>query len=338
MSCHTVLEFDELRILNQLGHEVFCIGSYMNPKLPTMNTRLPLSIDCNDELLNVYSYYTNLNISNKIEKKLCGKILHKDFVNRFDCVIIMHKQDWIDLNNEVFKNKKVILRTIGQNLDSREFSLSFHRKKGIKVLRFSPKEREITNYAGEDGLIRFLKYKSDFKKRNENLSGYVMSYGQNISTRKNCCGEEYLEYISTKFKFKLFGRNSDVYPFGKGFLTYEQQLEELSKNNVFFYTGTNPAQYSLGFVEALLSGIPVVSIGELLFNKYGKYPSEVCDILSKIFSLHSNDVNEICLIIEEILKDNNYSKQISERQLVVANDMFSVEKNLDLWNNFLNNL
>ena len=59
-------------------------------------------------LFDKWGHYTNLNLLNNINENLCGKILHKDFVDEFDCIIVMHIQEWIDLNVDVFKNKKVI--------------------------------------------------------------------------------------------------------------------------------------------------------------------------------------------------------------------------------------
>jgi len=35
LSCHAVLEYDELRILNDLGYDVTSVGGYINPKSPT---------------------------------------------------------------------------------------------------------------------------------------------------------------------------------------------------------------------------------------------------------------------------------------------------------------
>lgn len=339
MSCHDVLEYDELRILNQLGHDVFSIGGYINPKLPHSPIRPSLDISVNQYLFDKWSHYTHLNYQKNINENLCGKILNKDFVDEFDCIIVMHIQDWIDINNEVFKNKRVILRTIGQNLELNELSLNQHRKNNVKVVRYSPKERELNSYAGEDILIRFLKYKSDFKNRNDDLLKTVISFGQNVSERGMYCGSKYIEYISEKFDFKLFGPHNQNYKFNGGSISYDEQIEELSKSSAFFYTGTYPAQYTLGFVEAFLSGIPLVSIGESLFyEKIGKYPSEVCNILSKVDSLYSNNIDEICKILQRIIDNQKYAKEISEKQIKIADEMFSVEKNINLWRDFLNNL
>ena len=339
MSCHDVLEYDEIRILSQLGHDVFSTGGYINPRSPHSSIRPGLELDFNKSLFDKWGHYTNLNLLNNINENLCGKILHKDFVDEFDCIIVMHIQEWIDLNVDVFKNKKVILRTIGQNLELNEHSLNKHRKNNVKVIRYSPKERELVNYAGEDTLIRFLKYKSDFKNRSPDLLKNVISFGQNVYERRLYCGAKYIEYMSNRFNFKLFGPNNQNYKFSGGHISYEEQLDELSKNSVFFYTGTYPAQYTLGFVESLMSGIPLVSIGEsLLYEGIGKYPSEVCDILSKVSSLYSNNIEEICEIVQKILQNDEYARQISDKQIKVATEMFSVEQNINLWKDFLNSL
>ena len=338
MSCHDVLEFDEIRILNDLGHKVFCIGSYMRPNNPHRNIRPALKIDHDEELVKLYEHFTHQNYLNNFGDN-SGKFLHKEFLDKFDCVIVMHKVDWIDLNIDLFKNKKVILRTIGQNLELSENCLNEYKKNGVKILRYSPKERELPNYAGEDCLIRFLKYKSDFKKRNF-TEKFVISFGQNVIERAAFCGYDYIENVSKHIPFKLFGPQNELSSCNSGMISYEQQIEELSKNAAYFYTGTWPAQYTLGFVEAFLSGIPIVSISDHLFYEKMKifYPSEVCQILDRVKSLYKSDLNEIVKILNQLLNDVSYVNDVSQHQMKVAEELFSVEKNIDQWKNFLNNI
>jgi glycosyltransferase involved in cell wall biosynthesis len=60
--------------------------------------------------------------------------------------------------------------------------------------------------------------------------------------------------------------------------------------------------------------------------------------LSKVSSLYSNNIEEICEIVQKILQNDEYAKQISDKQIKVAVEMFSVEQNINLWKDFLNSL
>lgn len=338
MSCHSILEFDELRILNELGHEVFCIGAYMNPQKTQVNNRTPLQINPNYDLIQKYHFYVNKNIQDKLGRDDCYKTLNKDFVDYFDCIIVMHITNWIDLNLEIFKNKRVILRTIGQNVENNENILNEHKKNNIKILRYSPKERELNNYAGEDALIRFLKYKSDFKPRNFKTDK-VITFGQSIPSRKNWCGSHIIEQVAEKTNFKLFGPNNDSFSFSGGFLSYEDQIEQLSSNAAYLYTGTFPAQYTLNFIEALFAGIPIVSIGRNLSQTFvDKYPFEVPDILDLIDGFYFDSVDEIVFQLKKISSNTQLMEDISKKQQILADKMFSVEENIYQWKDFLNSL
>jgi glycosyltransferase involved in cell wall biosynthesis len=48
---------------------------------------------------------------------------------------------------------------------------------------------------------------------------------------------------------------------GPGALTYDEMRGWLRRARVYLYTGTQPASYTLGLIEAMMTGIPVVSIG-----------------------------------------------------------------------------
>ena len=52
LSCHLVLEYDELRILTELGHDVTVIGGYIDPRNPHVDTRPALNIESNEQRRN----------------------------------------------------------------------------------------------------------------------------------------------------------------------------------------------------------------------------------------------------------------------------------------------
>jgi glycosyltransferase involved in cell wall biosynthesis len=338
LSCHIVLEYDELRILNELGHDVFVIGGYMDPKNPHVNTRPSLNINANQNLIDQFNKMSHNNFLNGYDENKRSRVFTKEFLDNFDCIIVMHIQDWIEWNVELFKNRLVILRTIGQNTNNCELKLIDKVKNGLKILRYSPFERKLKNYAGEHGLIRFLKYKSDFLPRQNNIK-QVITFGQSIKDRWKVCGGDYIDEISKQIPFKLFGPNNNNHPSFGGFLSYSEQLEQLAKNSAYFYTGTFPASYTLNFMEAMLSGIPIVSIShKLSYDLIEEYPLETPSILDIYDRKHFDDMSKIKDELFLLLEDNKLNELISQKQIKIANQLFSVEENIFRWKTFLNSI
>lgn len=338
LSCHIVLEYDELRILNELGHDVFVIGGYMDPKNPHVTTRPPLNIESNQNLIDQFNRMSHNNSLNGLDEHKRSRVFTKEFIDNFDCIIVMHIQDWIEWNQEIFKNKLVILRTIGQNTNSCELRLRQKLKEGIKILRYSPFERKLKNYAGEHGMIRFLKYNSDFLSRKNNIS-QVITFGQSIKDRWKVCGGEYIEEISKSIPFKLFGPNNQTHDYFGGFISYHEQLEQLANNSAYFYTGTFPACYTLNFIEAMLSGIPIVAIGsKLSYDLIEEYPLETPSIMDMYNGKYFDDISKIKAELLSLLRDTKLNETISIKQKTLAKQLFSVEENIFRWEAFLNSI
>ena len=162
---------------------------------------------------------------------------------------------------------------------------------------------------------------------------------QNIFHRKNWCGSSIIESISQKVPFKLFGPGNEKYEFSGGKLSYKQQLYEYSTSSCYLYTGTFPAQYTLNFIEAMISGIPIVSVGKQLSQTFVEpYPFEVPDILDRVYGYYYDDVNSISDKLNNLLVDKKLNEEVSKKQIEVGFDLFSVEKNINNWQEFLNNL
>lgn len=337
MSCHIVLEYDELRILNDLGYDVTSIGGYINPKSPHVDTRPPLQIDTNkDREQKIHNLFeTNRKTGIPLEK--CSYTLTKEIVDDYDIIYIMHNLEWLDINWEIIKNKIVVLRTF-LNLGDTELRIQNYIKKGLKVLRCSPMEREIENYAGEHGIIRFLKYESDFKPRNI-LHNKVITFGQSVKQRGSWCGAELIEGLSKELPLTIFGPANDEYKFWGGRLSYEDQLIQLATNSCYFFTGTFPAQYTLSFVEALMTGIPIVSMGKNLSQSIvSKYPFEVPYMLDEIDGFYGDSLVDIKNKLQLLLDDRKLNEEMSIKEISLGKKLFSAERNMYLWKDFFNSL
>lgn len=125
LSCHAVLEFDELTLFDELGIEFCSLGAYLNPKEPSDNIRPPLKTEPNPKWISM---------------KCSKENVSQDFINEFDVLMIMHMPEWIEKNWEKIRNKTVIWRTIGQSSPYAEKIVSKFRKQGLKIVRYSQKK------------------------------------------------------------------------------------------------------------------------------------------------------------------------------------------------------
>jgi hypothetical protein len=172
ISCHSILEYDEVQLLTDLGHEVFSNGAYVDPRGHITLPRPAI------EGAKFYEDYAALSISHPKTK------LPSELIEPFDVIIIMHSPDVVVENWRSIKHKKVVWRTIGQSTESVEASLAQMREEGLKIIRYSPKERNLSNYIGEDALIRFCKDEDEYSGWN-GVGQNVVCFAQSLKGRRS---------------------------------------------------------------------------------------------------------------------------------------------------------
>jgi len=254
LSCHSVLEYDEVKLFKELGIDVFSHGVYANPNRPGDVKRPPIKGDFDHHLVYLSYRYGKDN-------------LPREIIESFDVVMVQHVPTWVVRNWEVMKDKIVIWRSIGQSTIDVERMLEQARREGLKIVRYSPRERTIPGFIGEDAVIRFYKDPADFgpytgeKRRIFNIS-------QSLAQRVDFCNYDVFKKVVKDYPWKIAGsENEQLGDHWIGCVDYETLCEELRKSRVYFYTGTYPASYTLNFIEAWMTGIPVVALGP----KVGKF-------------------------------------------------------------------
>jgi hypothetical protein len=249
VSCHSVLEWDELKIFRELGHKVFSCGSYINPILPAESIRDPLNLVQNKDWLELF---------HKTKCKLLPNglwVFSKEFLKEFDIVIFMHSYQSLINSIKMLGGKKVYWRSIGQSTQIIEKSIS-RIKNEIQIIRYSPMEKLINGYAGENHIIRFYKSKSDYLKRNQEIDKIIIFYNAFLN-RSNHFNIHFYNWHIKNLPHDIFGANevSDIF---KGSTSFEKQVELLSKYKSAYIVNTYPAQYTLSFIESLAAEIPII--------------------------------------------------------------------------------
>ncbi len=332
LPCHEVLERDELELLRSLGHYVFSPGSFVSPLNRGEDLLRPtiegLEYDPDDVAM-----YHALGKDGRDQKGM----LSKEFADRFDLVLVHHIPEWVTDNWAQIGHKPVVLRTIGQLIERQERQLAPFREKGLHIVRYSPAEKRIPGYIGADALIRFWKDPDEWTGWNGGIPR-VLHLGQDVIKRAKACSYDFYEKVTRPFPRLLIGSGSEVVPWGVGKCAFHDMKEAMRFSRVFFYTGTHPASYTLGFIEAMMLGVPVVSIG----NNHGNSPDipghklfEVPEILDGTNGFASDDPFELQDMIQHLLTNKPAADAMSKAGRETAIRLFGKAVIRQQWQDFL---
>jgi len=329
LSCHEILEYDEIKLFLELGIDVFSFGAYLNPEKPGLGKRssLPLKQDP---------------VALELAKKCTKEKMLPELINLFDVIFVMHTPAWIVQNWEIMKHKIVIWRSIGQSTSDVEQLLAPMRAEGLKIVRYSPRERTIPQYNGEDAIIRFYKDPEEFKGWVGNVPR-VMNVTQSMAKRDHFCNFEFYKYLMTGFPWVIYGpENEWAGRNNAGFVSYDTLKASYQRNRVYFYTGTFPASYTLNFIEAWMTGIPVAAIGPRLGNASffeGQSTYEIQELIENgVNGFVSDNEDELREFLLFCLGSREFAKQIGESGRKAAIKTFGKDKIKKQWKKFFRRL
>jgi glycosyltransferase involved in cell wall biosynthesis len=327
-SCHAILEYDEIKLYHELGHEVFSAGAYSNPlghpSLPRPG-------------LPQLTHYPDLERAASTIRATGGAI-PQEIIDWADVVIFMHEPEILEKNWEKLKAKRVIFRSIGQCVQHQEMILQRLKFEGLQIVRYSPKEAKIPSYAGSDAIIRFYKDPEEYGNWNGNTV-QVMNISQSIRQRADACYYSQVAGAMRDLPGKIYGiGNEDLGEMWGGELTPDQLMQVLRDNRVYVYAGTMPAQYTLSFIEAMMTGIPMVVIGRNItlekFIHFDYY--EVADLItSGSDGFIGNTIEELRVFVKMMLDSPDVARQIGENGRKTAIELFGKETIAAQWREFL---
>lgn len=335
LSCHAVLEYDEIRLFHEMGIDVFSPGAYLDPATGGGGMRPPLpQLNYDPEVVRAFDDLGKANHEKGIFGVDNKELLTKDFVNRFDAVMVMHVPHWISNNWHAIKHKPVIWRTIGQSIPSVEESLSEFRKEGLKIVRYSPTERRIAGFIGEDAQIRFYKDPDEYSGWN-GINRWVVTLAQSMKERGVECGYDIFEEATRAFPRKLFGSENKASQLWAGKLDYEGTRRMLRNHRVYFYTGTRPASYTLNFIEAWMTGVPIVAIGPNLGNHPGYATYEAHELIEHgVTGFVSDSIAGLSKAVDQLFHNDRLASFVSEQGRKAAIRHFGKDIVRKQWEDF----
>lgn len=332
LSCHQSLEFDEIALFHELGIDVFSAGDYAVPSRCNGTLRPPLpQVPASREDLEAFRALGGPGR----DPRDC---LTREFVDRFDVVLVMHVPQWIVNNWEAMRHRTVIWRTIGQSVPYHELTMQSYRSDGLRIVRFSPAERRLENYAGEDALIRFYKDPAEWSGWTGERPVVVCISGAMPRRPMHCNYGTFLE-VTKGLPCELYGPgNKSAGSVWRGCCSYDRLRRVLRSSRACFYTGTFPASYTLGFIESWMTGIPIVAIGRQLFSQKSPRLSglyEVPELIDhEVNGFVSDDRDELRSCLRCLLVHNDYAQEVSSAGRATALRHFDKATAIDQWRRF----
>lgn len=340
LASHAVAEYDDIRMFTDLGYDVFCPGGYQNPRESGEGLR---------PAIGNAAYHPDLVEACEEVRRGMGDPgqyidwakakLHPKLIDWADVIICHHfPEQWLAGQWGAIRHKRVIWRTCGQSNSYLETVMAELREDGLQIVRYSPAERRyfesVGTFAGEDALIRFGKYPADYGP----WTGEVASVGnitQHMAQRGDACGVQFWRQATAGLPTEPAGPGSEALG-GPGALSYPAMVSYLRSIRAYLYTGTRPASYTLGLIEAMLSGVAVVAMGPANFEPDGLY--EAHELLPEFLDpmkVWFNDPADAHTMLESLVEDRPLAAYVGAQAKAKAKLFFDVAKVGPQWQEFL---
>jgi glycosyltransferase involved in cell wall biosynthesis len=225
--------------------------------------------------------------------------------------------------------RRVIWRTVGQSVENNERMMAPLRADGLERVAYSPNERFIPGYIGHDALIRFGKDPADWYGWTGDKA-VVGNVTQGLLRRDPWTNYGFWEEATRGLPRLPAGPGSELHG-GLGELGYDEMRQYLRDIRVYLYLGTQPASYTLGLIEALMTGVPVVSIGPShmqIFDMPGVFEGWE-------LAPWGDDPLEVRRTLGLILENEAMAARVGSGARARALDLFGLDTIADQWASFL---
>lgn len=316
-------EYEDCKLFTELGHDIISQGWYNNPLHPSDDARPPIP---------GMPYFPDLNpLARKLTWIKRIDIIPQRLIDWADAIYILGIEKWLPVNWDRIRHKKVVFRSIGQSSQRTESVLANYRPQGLHIVRYSELEEQIPEYAGSDAMIRFYKDENEYRGW---MGGKkeVITVARSVKRRARSLKFEIFDQATLGFPRRLYGMgNDDVGELWGWRLSYEDLKRTLRENRVYFYTCTFPAPYTMAFIEAWMTGIPVVAIGPRL----AEFGVESQNLINPgVDGYVSDDIVELRKEIKLLLEDYDVATKVSQRGRAAAIKYFGIEQIRRQWKLF----
>ena len=252
-SVHQILEDDEVRLFQSLGHTVCSLGD-SGPNGAVQTYRPPLLFT--EAELELFAAFDAM--GGKFT--YCGDpatfVIPAPFVDLFDIVIVMHDYGFIRHHWPALSRRPVVWRTIGQVIEHHEIIMAPFRAKGMHIVRYAAVEAEAANYLGADALIRFYKPSTVYGGWT-GAAGNVLTFSTHFRQRYPEDAGDFLAAVDG-LPVAVGGQANEGMEGSIGMVSAEEQVRLYREAGCYLYGHGLMVPYTLNFIEAWMTGTPMV--------------------------------------------------------------------------------
>jgi hypothetical protein len=337
-SSHEVLEYDDLRMLTDMGHKVFSIGTYSKPgSVGAFRPASPQFFQPDD-----YEAFKN-----------CGcegpEQVTPAFGSRFDLAIVNHFTHLLASAFRCMGDKPIIWRSIGQSNQPIEDYLKHFRDR-ITIVRYAQAEVSLPGFAGSDAVIYFGKSRDDFGAPWVGGDRFV-TFHNGYLTRANVSVPrlDQFQTLEADYPIDLWGGSNEGIASSRGVAPADKQAEILRYCSGYIYIPTVPPSYTLGFMEAAGVGTPLIapsadfivqsiSKDHLDASTFTKARWEVPSLLGEDSGLVYDDMAGARRILDRLRSDPDFGSRASNRLRSLFLRYFDYKVVAKQWNELLSDL
>lgn len=327
-SVHAVLEDDETRMFKKLGHDVFPLGANFGFQ-SAQPFRDPIVFNETEHAL--LEQFRAMGCTFPYAADPTAQThLTAEFIALFDVIVVMHDLNFIQQFWPVLSQRPVIWRTIGQNIDECEPVAAGLHEQGMHIVRYSPAERRSAAYCGETALIRFGKDPDDYGPWSGD-NGHVLTFANLFEQRYPSSAAQY-RAIVTDVPSMLGGSGNESFSEKIGFLSPLQQREHYNACRAYLYCSGPTIPYTLNFMEALMSGMPMVVTDFAPSHPFYEIPT----LVSGGAGIVASTIEEAQKALRDLLDDDDAARQMSEQARARAIQLFSTDHIGKQWDALFN--
>lgn len=336
LSCHEVLEAQELRIFTELGIECQSTGFFRKPQAQTNLRPLKHPLKQNDKYQELFE---KTNPTYSLPSTIAGSgIVHltSELLDMFDVIYLTHYPNQILNYWHLLKGRRVILRTIAYPSVHLEQSYKILKKNtDCTIIRMSDTERNAPTYVGEDAIITQCVEIEDYDEWTGKIP-QILTICKMFAKRNYHCMFDLYDSVTKEFPRKLIGSHNEEIPYAEKDTSFEFLKKNLSASRLYFSTCSKPAPITYAFIEALCVGCPIVSIGPLLGNDSGVATFGAHNYIENgISGFWSDDVSELKTYFQILLDDWDLAKKMSIRAKEIGINTFSYQIIKEQWRQIL---
>lgn len=339
------MEADELEMFSNLGFSCVSIGNFTIKDVPFHKTKVDYGsmnwtkhdwpepkidrhIDLTNEFLHLNPQFKGISPT--------GANLPKDFLNKFDLIVVSHFQNYLHhiVNNINLDKTKVVLCTVGQTDPSYERNLNIIRDK-ILINRFAKTEEGVQGYCGADSFIHGS-VSSDFNVQWTGEIPQLITVARAVTQRPNHVNYPTMLQVMEGLPSKIYGSGNETVPIplSGGELDYLSLINTYKTNRAFLATGVCPGPINYTFIEAMFLGIPIVALGKNLARRLTG-TANLYDIDSYIENgvngFVSDKVEDLKEYSKLLLNDLSLAQSISQESIKKSRVLFSRETIQQKW-------